>query len=148
VSGRRPVDRGRTRVAFRAAATGQAALGLAQASIAGSFLNGHYDMLRVHLTAAMVMVGLAVVQAIVGVMLGRLGQAPGWVVRASVVLPVAVAGQGMLGMYRMLGLHVPLGVLVVAASAGLAAWSWRPGPATRTGADERAEATRPAGVAS
>ncbi len=125
--------RGRTRIAFRVTATGLAVLGLAQASIAGSFLNGHYDMLRVHLMAAMVMVSVAVAQAVVGVLLARAGQATGWVVRASVALPVAVAGQGVLGMYRVLGLHVPLGVLVVASSVALAVWSWRPRPSARTG---------------
>jgi hypothetical protein len=143
-----PIAPHRTRIAFRSTATGLAALGLAQASIAGSFLNGHYDMLQVHLAAAMVMVGVAVGQAVVAVLLRRAEQAPGWVVRASVWLPVALAGQGLLGMYRVLGLHIPLGVLVVASSLALAVWSWRSRPPARAGVDDSAEVTRPVGVGS
>jgi hypothetical protein len=142
-------SRGRpARIAFRASTTGLAVLGLAQASIAGSFLNGHYDMLQVHLTAAVIMVGVAVVQAVVGVLLARAGQAPGWVVRASVGLPVALAGQGVLGMYRVIGLHVPLGVLVVASSLALAVWSWRSRPSDRAGVEDPAQSIRAVGVGS
>jgi len=146
VAGPRPPAGHRIRIIFRATATGLAVVALAQTFIAGSFLNGHYPMLRAHLTAAMVMVGLAVVQAVVGVLLARTGQAPRWITRASIALPVAVAGQGVLGMNRVLGLHVPLGVLVVASSVVLAVWSWRPRPSTRTTVDQPAEATRPVGV--
>jgi hypothetical protein len=112
-----------------------AALGVAQAAFAGSFLNGHYDVLMVHAVTAMVMVVLAVVQA-VGVIVMRRAGGPRSVMLFGLAFPVILAGLGGLGVGRVLGLHVPLGVLAVVGLLRLAAWVWRtPLPARGQTAD-------------
>jgi len=101
-----------------------AALGVAEAAFAGSFLSGHYDMVMVHSVTAMVMVALAVVQAVAVVFLRRAG-GPRSVLLFGLAFPVILAGLSGLGMVRVLGLHVPLGVLAVVGLLRLAAWVWR-----------------------
>lgn len=104
-----------------------AALGLlavAQAVLAGSFLSGYYGALRVHLISAMVMVALAVVQA-VGVVVMRRAGGPRSVLLLGLAFPVILAGLTALGMTRAVALHVPLGVLAVVGLLRLAAWVWR-----------------------
>jgi hypothetical protein len=103
-------------------------LGVAQATVAGSYLSGHYDALRVHLVLGMVMVGVAVVQAVGVVFLRRAGAGRAVLV-AGLLLPLMLAGQAALGMSRVVGLHTPLGVLVVAGIVQLAAAVWRTRPA-------------------
>lgn len=117
-------------------------LGVAQAAFAGSFLSGHYDVLRVHLVAAMVMVAVAVVQAVAVVFLRRAG-GPRPVMLLGLAFPVILAGQGGLGMGRVLGLHVPLGVLAVVGLLRLAAWVWRTPLPARVRAADTARHNRP-----
>jgi hypothetical protein len=99
-------------------------LSVAQAAFAGSFLSGHYDLLNVHLMTAMVMVAIAVVQAVAMVFLRRAG-GPRTELLVGLLLPLVVAGQAALGMGRVLGLHVPLGALLIVGLLRLAAWAWR-----------------------
>jgi hypothetical protein len=111
-------------VLFRGTTASLGILSVAQAALAGSFLNGHYDVLMAHLVTAMVMVAIAVVQAVTAVFLRRAG-GPRSVLLVGLLFPFLVAGQGGLGMGRVLGLHVPLGVLLVVGLLRLAAWAWR-----------------------
>jgi hypothetical protein len=111
-------------VLFRGTTASLGALSVAQAAFAGSFLNGHYDLLRAHLVTAIGMVAIALAQAVVAVFLRRAG-APASVLLLSLVFPVLLAGQGGLGIGRVLGLHVPIGALVVVGLLRLAAWAWR-----------------------
>lgn len=134
-------------VLFRGTTASLAALGLAQAAIAGGFLSGHYDALMVHLVTAMVMVAVAVVQAVTAVFLRRAG-GPRSVMLAGLLLPLPLAAQGGLGMERVLGLHVPLGVLVVVAILRLAAWAWRAPLPTRVRAADMVRENRPVGALS
>jgi hypothetical protein len=122
-------------------------LGVAQAVFAGSFLSGHYDVLRVHLVTAMVMVAVAVVQAVIAVFLRRAG-GPRSVLLVGLLFPVLVAGQGGLGMGRVLGLHVPLGVLFVVGLLRLAAWAWRTPLPARAQPVDTARDSRPVGAMS
>jgi hypothetical protein len=76
----------------------------------------------------MVMVGVAVVQAVGVVFLRRAG-AGRPVLVAGLLLPVMLAGQGALGMSRVVGVHTPLGVMVVVGIVQLTAAVWRTRPA-------------------
>jgi hypothetical protein len=120
-----------------------ATLGLSsvtQAVLAGSFLNGHYDALKVHLTMAMLMVAVAVVQAVGVVVLARNGGSRS-VLLLGLAFPLILGGLTALGMTRVVALHVPLAVLSVVGLLRLAAWVWRlPLPARA-----RAGAVRPDG---
>ncbi len=131
----------------RGTTLGLALLGVAQAVFAGSFLSGHYDALRVHLVTAMVMVALAVVQAVAVVILRRSG-GPRSVMLLGLAFPVILAGLSGIGMARVLTLHVPLGVLAVVGLLRLTAWVWRTPLPARSPVTEAIVAGRPVGVAS
>jgi hypothetical protein len=130
----------------RGTTAGLALLSVTQAVLAGSFLSGHYDALMAHLTTAMVMVALAVVQAVGVVVLRRAG-GPRSVMLLGLAFPVIMAGLAGLGMTRVLALHVPLAVLSVVGLLRLAAWVWRaPLPPRLRAADARHD--RPVGALS
>jgi hypothetical protein len=131
----------------RGTTAGLGLLGVAQAAFAGSFLSGHYDALRVHLTTAMVMVALAVVQAVAVVVLRRAG-GPRSVMLLGLAFPVILTGLSGLGMGRVLTLHVPLGVLAVVGLFRLAAWVWRTPLPARVAVADAVRRDRPVGVVS
>lgn len=112
-------------VAARALTALLAAMALAQAVLAGSFLDGHAASLDPHLMIGMAMVAVAVLLAI----LSGIGLAQGlprrMLVSASLVA-VVLAVQVYAGMAGMVGLHVPLGVLLVAGIAMQTVQAFRP----------------------
>ena len=122
-------------------------LGVAQAFLAGSFLGGHYDALAVHLTVAMVMVGVAVVQAVGVVALRRAGGSRS-VLLVGLAFPVILGGLSALGMTRVVALHVPLGVLSVVGLLRLAAWVWRTPLPARVSMADTVRPERPVGALS
>lgn len=122
-------------------------MGVTQAVLAGSFLSGYYDALRVHLTVAMVMVAVAVVQAAGVVVLRRAG-GPRSAMLLGLAFPVILAGLTGLGMTRVLALHVPLGVLAVVGLLRLAAWVWRTPLPARVAAVKAVASERPVGALS
>jgi hypothetical protein len=134
-------------VLLRGTTTSLAVLAVAQAVIAGSFLSGHYDALTVHLVTAMVMTALTVAQAVTVVFVRRAG-GPRSVMLIGLLLPLLVAGQGGLGMGRVLGLHVPLGVMLVVGVLRLTAWAWRTPLPTRVQAVDTARDNQPVGALS
>ncbi|WP_426502969.1 hypothetical protein ACPPVO_35785 [Dactylosporangium sp. McL0621] len=118
-----------------------------KAVLAGSFLSGHYDALRVHLTTAMVMEAVAVVQAFGVVVLRRAG-GPRSVMLLGLTFPVILAGLTGLGMTRVVALHVPLAVLAVVGLLRLAAWVWRTPLPGRAPAAAAVPSDRPVGALS
>jgi hypothetical protein len=99
-----------------------------QPVLAGGFLSGHYDLLRMHMLTGVSMIAVALVQAVLVVLLHRSG-GPRAVLIAGLLLPVLLAAEGVLGSNRVLALHVPLGVGFVFGLFRLAALVWRPVPA-------------------
>jgi hypothetical protein len=97
---------------------------LLQPVLAGGFLSGHYDLLRVHMINGFTMVVVALVQAVAAVFLYRAG-APRSVLTHGFMVPLAIAAQAVLGEFRLLVLHVPIGVLMVVGILQLASESWR-----------------------
>ncbi len=130
----------------RGTTAGLALLGVAQAVLAGRFLSGYYDAIRMHLTVAMVMVALAVVQAVAVVVLRRNG-GPRSVLLLGLAFPVILTGLSGLGIGRVLALHVPLGVLAVVGLLRLAAWVWRTPLPARTPTRDSVDAGQPIAVA-
>ncbi|MFE7712546.1 hypothetical protein ACFU6I_43995 [Streptomyces sp. NPDC057486] len=119
---------GRSRGALRAVTTVHAATLFTQAVLAGRFLSGDYDMLTAHAVNANVVVAVGLVQVVVAVLYWRPGRGPGWPAAVSVVLLVAEAAQAVLGYRRTLGVHVPLGVTLIASGLLLLIQVWRPLP--------------------
>jgi len=101
-----------------------ALLGVGQAVLAGGFLAGHYDMLRMHLYSGIAMVVVALVQTITVVFVRRAG-GPAEVVRIGLLLPVALAVQAALGMTHILLLHVPIGAFMAVGLFRIMRWVWR-----------------------
>lgn len=131
-------------LALRTTTTSLAVLTLAQATFAGSFLGGRYEMLTVHRTNALVIAAVALGQAVLGVLIRGSGYGPNWLIWVPALVAAAVVGQTGLGFARVLGVHVTLGVLIVSGVLAVARWSWltplppRTGHARGTGADGRA----------
>ena len=101
-----------------------ALLGVGQAVLAGGFLAGHYDMLRMHLYSGVSMVVLALVQTVTVLFLRRAG-GPAEVVRIGLILPVVLAAQAALGMTHILLLHVPIGAFMMLGLLRMMRWVWR-----------------------
>lgn len=111
---------------LRVTITLQALDAFLQPVFAGRFLSGDFTMLAVHRSnATQVLLGLSVIQVVVSVIAWRRGGAPGRVVVATSVLLAAIGTQVGLGFARVLGVHIPLGVLIIATLIALAIWVWR-----------------------
>jgi hypothetical protein len=98
----------------------------AQAVLAGGFLNGNYAMLGLHRDNGIGLVLLGYLQILVAAGYWRAGRAPAWLFWVCVGISVAETGQFFLGLGRLIGLHVPLGVAIVVGVVLLAQWAWRP----------------------
>jgi len=86
---------------------------LAQAILAGLFLDGHDAWRDWHAANGMVLLPLlALVQAVLAVLVWRPGHGPGWPAVASVGLLVAILLQSAMGQAGQLVVHVPLGVAI------------------------------------
>ncbi|MCU1681708.1 MAG: hypothetical protein JWQ81_2447 [Amycolatopsis sp.] len=110
---------------FRAAVTAEAVLAFAQAVLAGGFLAGHYDFLAMHKENATRTGITAVVLGLCAVLLWRPGRGPWWPIPVSIGLFGVEAGQIVLGYSRILAVHIPLGVLIIAGILFLLVWAWR-----------------------
>lgn len=121
---------------FRTVVTGEAVLALGQAVLAGSFLSGHYAALDMHAVNATATGVTAVAQIVAALLLWRPGGGPGWPALASIALFGAEAGQIAMGYGRVLAVHVPLGVAIIAFTVLMLVRAWRPAaawtPSSRT----------------
>ena len=115
--------------------TGHAIAAFAQSVLAGAFLDGHVVMLRLHrLNAVWGVVGLGYVQVVLTLLYWRRGGGARWPALVSLGLAVAESVEVMLGLGRVIGIHIPLGVAIITANVLLAVWVWggrlgRRGPA-------------------
>lgn len=105
-----------------------ALLAIGQAVLAGGFLAGHYDLVRVHLYSGLAMIGVAVAQTGAVLFLRRI-TGPTELVRMGLMLPVLLLVQAALGMTHLLLLHVPIGVLMVLGTFRMMSLVWRELPA-------------------
>jgi hypothetical protein len=96
-----------------------------QSVFAGRFLSGDYPQLLVHRTNAIVVAAIAVVLVAASVLAWRIADAPARLAWTSAAVLVLVLVQFRLGLSRNLGVHVPLGVLLIAAAGRLTMWCWR-----------------------
>jgi hypothetical protein len=111
---------------FRTVITLHALAAIGQAVLAGRFLSGDYEMLRLHFLNSQAVGGLAIAQVVAGVVYWRRGGGPAWPALASFALLALEPFQIAAGIKRVIGIHVPLGVLIVSATVVFAVWAWRP----------------------
>jgi hypothetical protein len=97
----------------------------AQAVLAGRFLAGDYDMVQLHAVNAIIAVSVGYLNILAAILYWRPGGGPAWPMYATIGLSVAETIQIILGFARVIGLHVPLGVLIIVITTLLAVWAWR-----------------------
>lgn len=132
---------------FRLTVTVAAALLFNQAVFAGRMLSGSFPALQTHRDNA-TYAGVAVlIAALCAVPIRWPGRGPLWPALAGLGLFALIALQILLGFSRVLIVHVPLGVSIIALGVLLTIWAWRyrpPPPATpRPAAGRSASADRP-----
>lgn len=103
----------------------QAAATFLQPVFAGRFLAGDYGSLAAHRAGANIVLELSFAQLVTVLLAWRFGRAPASLILAVCAITVAVVIQVHAGFARNLGLHIPLGVLVVGVTGWLLAWVWR-----------------------
>lgn len=114
---------------------------IAQPVLIGQYLDGDFDTLALHATNANIVFGLCFVQLVVAVLYWRPGGGRGWPALVTAVLFLAEGGQVGVGYARELGIHIPLGVLIVSTTVVLTVWVFRSGarqprPSRRVRRDE------------
>lgn len=128
---------------YRLVASISAVLVLNQAVLAGRFLGGEYGAVGLHAQNGIITLASMGVQAIAAGVLWVRGNGPLWIVPGTLGLALATGAQLGLGYAHNIGIHVPLGVTIMALSTLVLVWSWRFDPSAR-----RATAADPAGAGS
>ncbi|UNZ19951.1 hypothetical protein [Streptomyces sp. 891-h] len=120
-------------VVLRCVATLFFVLLLIQPVLAGMFISGDVDLLDLHEANSFVISITSWFQVLATVLVWRPGRGPLWPIGVAVLLSFAIVMQDGWGYARELQLHIPLGVLLVAASTALLYWSYghRPGRGRR-----------------
>lgn len=118
--------------AFRAVVSAHVVVIVGQPVFAGVYLTGDFDSLRWHATGADVVTSIGYLQVIVAIMVWlRLRQA--WPFLATTAVVAAETVQYFAGLDGALWLHIPLGVMTVAALVVQFVAAWRhPVPRTDT----------------
>ncbi|NUK83568.1 hypothetical protein [Streptomyces lunaelactis] len=99
-------------------------LTLVQPVLAGMFITGDVDLLDLHEINALTIGFLSWLLVINTVLLWRPGRGPAWPIGLAVVLAVLVQTQTGTGFSRSLGVHIPLGVALVAVATALTYWAF------------------------
>jgi glucan phosphoethanolaminetransferase (alkaline phosphatase superfamily) len=104
----------------------QAASTIVQPVLAGQYLAGDFDALTTHaINAGLVYLG-SIAAFIAAVLYWLVGRGAGWPAAVMAAMFVAINAQTAFGALRLLALHIPLGVAIVATAVALAVWSFRP----------------------
>jgi|GEM_PF-1087486 hypothetical protein len=111
---------------LRAALTVEAVATVAQPVIAGRYLSGDFDALVVHAANAALIMLTTIGAFGAAVLYWAAGRGAGWPALILAGMFIAVIAQTALGALRVLAIHIPLGVAIVALAIGLAIWSFRP----------------------
>lgn len=112
------------RVIARVTSATLAGVAVVQAVFAGGFLGGQYDALMLHSLGARASTLLSVVQLIVLWFVTRTG-GPRWLIAVGALVTVLLVAEFASGELRLTGLHIPLGVLLIAGILQLTASVWR-----------------------
>lgn len=116
---------------FRVISTVQALVVSTQPVWIGMFLEGGFDYLRVHRIVGGIAIALTLALGVAAIGLWWPGRVARWPLGATVLMFFALGLQFGTGMSRSTAVHVTMGVVIVALSAGLAVWSWRPRRASK-----------------
>jgi hypothetical protein len=110
-----------------------------QPVLAGVYLSGDVDAIRMHGYNAMIVTGFDVLQLICAIVFTWKGRGRAWPIYASLAIALAVEVQVGVGFTRILAVHIPLGVSIIAMQILLTVWLFRSAAAAR----RRRRARRP-----
>ncbi len=99
---------------------------VAQPVLAGRYLSGDFDALAAHGINAGFVFLAAMAAFVAAVLYWLVGRGAGWPALVIAALIVAEIAQVAAGAQRVLAVHIPLGVGIVAAAVALGVWSFRP----------------------
>jgi hypothetical protein len=119
---------------LRIVVTVQAVLAFDQAVFAGQFISGDYGALNSHETGAAATNAVLLVETVAAVLLWRPGRGPWWPTAAAFGLFLASGAQIGMGYARVLAVHIPLGVAIIALDVLMLVWVWRYRPGRPAGA--------------
>jgi hypothetical protein len=122
---------------LRLLVTVQALDAFLQAVFEGRFLAGDFAMLGLHRTNGTLVGGASMGVLVASVVAWRVARVPGRIVLGLALLGPLAGLQIFLGFRRTLGIHVPLGVAIIALSGWLGVWLWTHHPAGDTGRERR-----------
>jgi hypothetical protein len=101
-----------------------------QPVLAGVYLSGDADAMQLQSVNALVVTGLDVIQLICAIVFTWKGRGRSWPIYTSLGIALAVEVQVGVGFERMMAIHVPLGVSIIALQLLLTVWLFRPAAAT------------------
>ncbi|MFE6161276.1 hypothetical protein ACFQ7F_20470 [Streptomyces sp. NPDC056486] len=113
----------RALVCYRASATLLALTTLVQVGLGAGYIGGDYDSMDLHDINARVLISLALLTLGTGIWLRRRG-GPVRAAAVSAVLLVALVVQMVLGIERVVAVHITLGVIIFAAVTVLLMRAW------------------------
>ncbi|TCP57272.1 hypothetical protein EV191_1011225 [Tamaricihabitans halophyticus] len=102
---------------------------LAQPVLAGGYLSGNFNYLRVHESVAHAVISVMFVQGIIAIAYWFPGGGSVFPLLASIVQWFSIAMQLGMGYSRQLAVHIPLGVFIALLSCFLVWWVCRPAAA-------------------
>ena len=113
--------------------TGHLVAVLAQPVLAGRYLTGDVDAIKVHgfVGSLLALVAMSLIAGALLYVVGGRGRL--WVLPVTVLVFLAEGFQIGIGYSRQLELHIPVGVAIVVAAVLLAAWVWTPSAARPRG---------------
>lgn len=98
---------------------------LLQAVTAGGMLQGIAAERTMHGTGAFVVNALGLLMLVGAILVWRPGRGPGWPAIVSAVVFVGGFLQEAFGASRLLSLHVPFGMTLMALTTWVFVWAWR-----------------------
>lgn len=107
---------------MRSVALLQAVAVVAQPVLAGMYLGGEFDALGLHATNATVLILMAMVQIVAAAAVCWPGGGRIWPLVFTTGMFFAVGFQTGMGYARELGIHIPLGVAIVASQIAFTLW--------------------------
>jgi hypothetical protein len=102
---------------------------LVQPVLAGRYLSGDVHAIDLHRINAMVVTAFDLIQLICAVVFTWAGRGRSWPIYASLATAIAVEVQVGVGFERILAVHIPLGVSIIATQLLVTVWLFRSGAA-------------------
>lgn len=102
---------------------------LLQPVLAGIYLSGEVDALASHGINALIVTGVGAFQLFAAIPYVWKGRGPWWALNATIAVVLITEVQVGMGFGRLVAVHIPLGVSLIASQILLTVWLFRPSAA-------------------